>query len=301
MKQLSGRLPSTTALRVLLAVGERGSASGAAEAIHLSQSAVSKQLLALEALVGQPLFLRTPQGMLPTEAGRIYLEQARIAVKALEDAALRVARLRPDPQVLRLQVLPIFGDRWLLPRFARFTERHPGLDVQFTTFVSPTQSEDADASFRFGEGVWPGEQADYLFGREVALAAAPAYWSQLGGIRALADLQRGVVLEHPQTPLRWSHFAAACPQAPPAPRHSVRFGFYTMVIRAALAGQGMALIPRGLILEELAEGRLENPLGLGYRSSYGYWFSRPLQRRPREALEVFRQWLLGEAAGLGPL
>ncbi len=135
------RLPSTTALQVLIAVAERGSTSAAAESTSLSQSAVSKQLLTLEDLIGSPVFARTPRGMIPTEVGSIYIEQARTALKAMEDAALRVARLKPGPRVLRLQVPPIFGDRWLLPRFLRFTEQHPEIEVQFTTFVSPTQSQ----------------------------------------------------------------------------------------------------------------------------------------------------------------
>jgi DNA-binding transcriptional LysR family regulator len=137
-------LPSTTALRVLLAIAERGSTSAAAASTNLSQSAVSKQLLALERLIGSPAFTRTPRGMAPTEAGKIYIEYARIALKAMEDAALRVARLKPGPRVLRLQVPPIFGDRWLLPRFAEFSEAHAEIDVQFTTFVSPTQTEAPD-------------------------------------------------------------------------------------------------------------------------------------------------------------
>ena len=142
-------LPSMSALRVLLAVAERGSTTAAAEATNLSQSAVSKQILRLEELIGQPLFLRTTAGMVPTEAGLIYLQHARTAIKAMEDAALQVARLVPDPKVLRLQVLPILGDRWLVPRFARFAEAHPDIDVQFTTFISATQVEAPDGVFRF--------------------------------------------------------------------------------------------------------------------------------------------------------
>ncbi|WP_440411855.1 LysR substrate-binding domain-containing protein [Neorhizobium petrolearium] len=288
----SGRqLPSTTALRVLLAVAERGSTSAAADSTNLTQSAVSKQLLSLERLIGSPAFVRTPRGMVPTEVGTIYIEHARTALKAMEDAALKVARLKPGPRVLRLQVPPIFGDRWLLPRFAGFTEAHPEIEVQFTTFVSPTQSEVPDGIFRFLTQPLPGEHTRYLFGRDVLLVSAPSYWQQVGHPHTIEELANGVMLEHPQTPLHWRHFAASSGYPGLEVRHTTRFGYYTMVIRAALAGQGMALIPRGLILEDLAAGRFVNPHGFAYRSDYGYWFARPENIASSESMCIFEKWL----------
>ncbi|MDW9893175.1 LysR family transcriptional regulator [Sinorhizobium meliloti] len=292
------RLPSTTALQVLIAVAERGSTSAAAESTSLSQSAVSKQLLTLEDLIGSPVFARTPRGMIPTEVGSIYIEQARTALKAMEDAALRVARL-PGPRVLRLQVPPIFGDRWLLPRFLRFTEQHPEIEVQFTTFVSPTQSQTPDAIFRFLSEPLPEEETNYLFGREVLVVSAPSYWEKNGTPETVEDLAGGIMLEHPQTPLQWNYFARGHGKDNLAVRHTTRFGYYTMVIRAALAGQGMALIPRGLILDDLAAGKLVNPNGFGYRSDYGYWFAKPRDIAPSASMRTFEAWLMAEAEGMG--
>ncbi|WP_457813858.1 LysR substrate-binding domain-containing protein (plasmid) [Sinorhizobium meliloti] len=292
------RLPSTTALQVLIAVAERGSTSAAAESTSLSQSAVSKQLLTLEDLIGSPVFARTPRGMIPTEVGSIYIEQARTALKAMEDAALRVARLKPGPRVLRLQVPPIFGDRWLLPRFLRFTEQHPEIEVQFTTFVSPTQSQTPDAIFRFLSEL-PEEETNYLFGREVLVVSAPSYWEKNGTPETVEDLAGGIMLEHPQTPLHWNYFARGHGKDDLAVRHTTRFGYYTMVIRAALAGQGMALIPRGLILDDLAAGKLVNPNGFGYRSDYGYWFAKPRDIAPSASMRTFEAWLMAEAEGMG--
>lgn len=289
------RLPSTTALKVLLAVAERGSTSAAADSTNLSQSAVSKQLLALEALIGSPAFVRTSRGMIPTEVGTIYIEHARTALKAMEDAALKVARLKPGPRILRLQVPPIFGDRWLLPRFAEFTEAHPEIEVQFTTFVSPTQSETPDGIFRFLTRPQPGEETHYLFGRDVLLVSAASYWEKMGEPQTIEDLAEGVMLEHPQTPLHWRHFADSLGFPELEPRHTTRFGYYTMVIRAALAGQGMALIPSGLMLDDLAAGRFVNPRGFGYRSEYGYWFARPENLALSESMRIFETWLLAAA------
>jgi DNA-binding transcriptional LysR family regulator len=278
-------------LQILLAVAERGYTTAAAESLNLSQSAVSKQLLGLEELIGGPVFNRTGKGMIPTEAGRIYLKQAKIAVKAMEDAALQVARLKPNPKALRLQVLPIFGDRWLLPRFADFTERFPDIDVQFTTFVSATQAESPDGIFTFDIAPPPGGRGSYLFGRDVALVSAAGYWEKVGYPGRFEDLAGAVMLEHPQTPLHWSDFASAIGSPEVKPKHTIHFGYYTMVIRAALAGQGMALIPRGLIADDLRSGRLINPAGLGYMSNLAYWFTVPHAKAVSPALQTFIDWL----------
>lgn len=288
------RFPSTASLQVLLAVAERGSTTAAAESIALSQSAVSKQLLGLEEMIGSPAFLRTPHGMVPTEIGRIYIDHARIAIKAMEDAILQAARLMPGPRLLRLQVPPIFGDRWLLPRFHSFSARHPDIEVQYTTFNASSQSEIPDGVFQFVSVASRDPRADYLFGADVRLVSAPSYFDKMGLPESLEDASRGIMLEHPQTPFHWRHFAEHhdCPDL--TPRHTTRFGYYTMVIRAALAGQGMALIPFELLTDDLASGRLVNPAGLGYRSDYGYYFLAQENASQRHSMAAFRDWLLAE-------
>lgn len=288
------RLPSTAALQVLLAIAERGSTSAAAESIALSQSAVSKQLLGLEELIGSPAFVRTPHGMVATEVGRIYIEHARTALKAMEDAALLAARLKPGPRVLRLQVPPIFGDRWLLPRFMSFSDEHPDIEVQFTTFISPQQSEMPDGIFQFCITPMAESESFYLFGNDVLLVSAPSYFERYGMPQTLEDLAGGVMLEHPQTPFHWQHFAAHHHRPDLAMRHTTRFGYYTMVIRAALAGQGMALIPRELITDELSSGRFVNPGGFTYPSAYGYWFVTPPNARQSGSMNAFKAWLNGQ-------
>ncbi|MGO4573534.1 LysR substrate-binding domain-containing protein [Microvirga sp. 2TAF3] len=289
------RLPgSLTSLRVLLAIAEHGTASGAAEAVSLTQSAVSKHLRALEETLDAVLFTRGRRGLVPTEAGRIYIKHVRLALAELETAGARVLALKASPWSVRLHVLPIVGDRWLVPRFSRFAELHPEIDVQFTNFVTTDTAEEADGMFRFGKGYWPGQRADYLFGRNVALVCAPPLLARMGGIDTADDVRRYPVLDHFQTPLRWSEFAAAQGLEDFTPIHTIRFGFYSLVIRAAISGQGLALVPRRLVQDELASGRLVNPAGLGFKSQNAYWFTTPEDRPMRPGLQAFHKWLLAE-------
>jgi DNA-binding transcriptional LysR family regulator len=285
------------ALRVVAALAQHGTVSSAAVALHLTQSAVSKQLKGLEILVGMPLFRRTTHGLEPTPAGMIYIEQSRIALGAMETAALRVSSLRNSPASLRMHVLPILGDRWFISRLSAFRAEHPEIDVEFMTFASSETFSEADVVFRFGDGHWPGWRADYFLGRDVVLVGSPQALASGGGIHGTADVLRYSLLEHPQTPLSWADFMQA--QGPDGARlvlpPTLRLGYYSLVIRAALGGQGLALVPRSLISEELARGDLINPMRLGYPSGNCYWLTTP-DDRPRDGqLGAFCNWALAQA------
>jgi DNA-binding transcriptional LysR family regulator len=287
--------PTTTGLRVVAALAQHGTVSAVAQALNLTQSAVSKQLKGVEDLVGAMLFQRTSRGLTPTEAGVVYIEQARVALGALETASVRVAALRQSRPVLRLHVLPILGDRWFMPRFPDFVDAHPEIDVQFSVFAASDTAEQADVVFRFGEGDWPGWTADYFLGREVVLVGSPSFIARGGGIEMPEDAAAFSLLEHTQTPLRWNDFAASCALGDLHPRRTVQLGYYSLVIRAAISGQGLALVPRSLILDELASGHLVNPCGLGFASTNCYWLTTRTDRPQRADLDAFRDWALAEA------
>ncbi len=288
--------PTVTALRVVTALAQGGTVSAAAPLVNLTQSAVSKQLKSIEDLAGMPLFKRTSHGLVPTEAGAIYIQQARLVIGALETAAVRVADLRRSQAAIRVHVLPILGDRWFMPRYPRFLERSPDTSVQFTTFAPTDTAEEADLVFRFGSGPWAGWHADYLFGQDVLLVGSPQMIERNGGIAQAGDIRRYTLLDHPQTPLRWEMFAAAHGLGDVAAASLIRFGYYALVLRGAITGQGLALVPRCLILDELADGRLVNPQGLRFRTGHCYWLTIREDQRLNPGIRALRDWILDEAA-----
>ncbi|MCX8278706.1 LysR substrate-binding domain-containing protein [Phyllobacterium sp. 0TCS1.6C] len=292
--------PSTRALQVIVMIAEQGSTTASAKALNMTQSAVSKQLLALEDMAGAALFRRTPYGLSPTEAGRIYISEARTALGALENATLRIAALGSSPNAIKLHILPIMGDRWVIPRFASFAEAHPEIEVELSTFANSDLINQADAAFRFGEGDWEGQVQHYLFGRQVALVGAPGFIARLGGIVRPADIANFPLLDHRHTPLRWSEFAEAHALSSFEPGRITHFGYYALVIRAAIAGQGLALVPRGLIADEIAAGKLVNPGNFGFVSKHAYWLTYPQERPQRPAMLLFRDWLLAQVESMPP-
>lgn len=292
--------PSTRALQVIVTIAEQGSTTACARALNMTQSAVSKQLQTLEQMAGTALFTRTPYGLSATEAGRIYVAEARVALGALENATLRIAALGSSPNAIKLHILPIMGDRWVIPRFAGFADEHPEIDVELSTFATTDLINQADAAFRFGEGDWPGQNSYYLFGCQVALVGAPHFLAKNGGIQKAADIRSFPLLDHKHTPLRWSEFASAHKITNFTPERITHFGYYALVIRAAIAGQGLALVPRGLIADELESGKLANPQGFGFKSNYGYWLTCPDDRPQRPAMQLFLKWLLEEVGSMPP-
>ncbi len=287
--------PSTTALRVFLAVARLGSTAKAAKAVHLTQSAVSKQIQALEEHLGTALFERSPAGLKATEAGVIYRPYAEAAIEQMERGARRLAERSASARPIRLHMIAIAGERWLMERFPLFAQAHPEIDVQFTNFVSENETEEPDIDIVHGAGPWPDREAHYLFGRQVALVAAPSLLERMGGFARPADIQKMTLLQHFQMPAFWAEFTEAHGLRGAVPAHTVRYGYYSVIIRAAVAGLGVALAPRCYVAEELASGALVNPLDLSFDSATGCWLTLNPQGERGPGFTALVAWLREEA------
>ena len=293
------RLPSIRSLQAFLAVLSTGSTVEAARSLNMTQSAVSKQIAALETALGTDLFARIPGGLAPTEAAKMYEPHARIAVDTLHEGAARLDEARRGPRALLLHLLPIIGERWLTDRFPEFEARYPGIDVQFTNQVTDATIRPPDAAFRHGLGDWPETRNLYLLGRDHLLVAAPALVRALD-LGNVADVERITLLQHFQTPGLWDEFCAANGHVGILPRKVVRYGFMSLVISAAISGSGAALVPRVFATRDLAAGRLVNLGNAGFDSAAGYWLALPRRATYHPDLAVFTEWVLAEAAALVP-
>ncbi len=291
-------LPSITSLRVFAAVARSGSTQRAAEAVHLTQSAVSKQVLLLENNLGCALFERKPYGLALTQAGELYRPYAEAALEQLTRGHRRLLERRDRAAPVRLHMLAIVGERWLMQRFPAFSALHPDIDVQFTHYVSENESEEPDIDIRHGEGHWPGFAAQYLFGREMAFVCSPMLLERHGSTIAPQDVQKLTLLQHFQMPAYWAEFTEAHGLRGAVPTHTIRYGYMSVIVRAAVAGLGFALIPRCFLGEELASGALVALEEMSFASASGYWLARPQDHGQRAEVDVLAQWLLAEAPAL---
>jgi len=303
--------PPLHLLRAFSTVTRFGSVSRAAEALHFTQSAVSKQVKELETWVGVPLFERTRNRLALTPAGERYEKAVRRLLTQLEAATLELITSDGGGGALHLSSLPTFAAKWLISRLPQFQQQHPQVTLHFVPYVHSYNFErpELDCAILFGDGHWPGANAHYITGNEVALIAPRtevADWP----IHTHRDVAHHAMLRHmtvPEAWVRWSEFhgveCGANPLAGP------QFDQFQTMIRAVMAGMGLALVPGCLVQDELVAGLVREPLADaamrgGYQSDMGYWFCHPEGRTQPQALQHFRQWLLacaGPVAGRADL
>ncbi|MEO6016456.1 MAG: LysR family transcriptional regulator, partial [Polaromonas sp.] len=173
MKRLQ---PPIHLLKAFTATARFGSVSRASESLHLTQSAVSKQISELEQMTGVRLFERIRQRLSLTPAGQRYDTALRPILAQLEAATLELITSGDGGGALHLSTLPTFGAKWLIPQLPAFQKKYPLITLHFVPYLQgyDFQRQDLDCSILFGHGNWPGAVAEYITGREVVLIAPPA-------------------------------------------------------------------------------------------------------------------------------
>jgi LysR family transcriptional regulator, glycine cleavage system transcriptional activator len=299
LKFMSRLLLPTHLLQALTAVARHQHVARAAQVLHITPGAVSKQLLEAERLLGVPLFDRSHKRLELTPVGHRYVQQVTRVLDELERAALELQAGRSDPgegqrSLLHLSMLPTIGERWVIPRLPDFLARHPHIDLRFVRFVDGYDfaKPELDCAIRFGDGSWPGALSDYLMGREMVMIACPTLAPTL---QAPADVQGHTLLHHVNSPLTWQDWARERGLDGPSWLEGPQMDQVSAQIRAVAAGLGLALVSRCLVQDELNRA-LVVALPFGQHDQKGgYHFCYPEAKATMPALQAFRHWLRGEA------
>ncbi len=292
--EVSRSLPATVALEAFESAAFHGSFTTAARELHVTQGAISRQIQTLEDHLGVELFVRERQRIRLSAAGEHYLTHVRSAFDRLEAAALELRTLRRGGGVLQLAILPTYGTRWLIPRFPSFAEAHPDIQVHFTTRVAPFDfaGEDLDAAIHHGDAHWPGARLDALMDEDVVVVCSVAYQKK-NGLKAPADLRKATLLQMATRPAAFDDWLKAKGIGGVDGRRGPRFEHHQMVLQAAIAGLGVAVLPTFVCADELADGRVVEAFADTHlRTGKGYWLVYPERRAQLPALVAVRAWLL---------
>jgi len=279
----------------------------AAEELFITQSAVSRQIQALEQRLGVELFKRRNRGLALTDAGEQMFRAAGQALRTLADA---VERIDPDTGQNMVTVTSsiAFCSLWLIPRLAAFRKRHPALDVRIAANnqILDLDRERIDLAIRYCPVSAAPAGAIRMFGEEIIPVCSPALArDRARPLKSPADLKRHVLLhfddaERAIPSLSWDVWLEAVGLADLKPAASLRFSHYDQVVDAAVGGQGVALGRRPLIRKLVAEGSLVTPFDRASVVDRAYYIVRAPATRSRTEVDDFVQWLVGESAPAAP-
>jgi LysR family glycine cleavage system transcriptional activator len=287
-------LPSLNGLKAFEAAARSESFTRAAEELNVTQGAVSHQVKALEDALGLKLFHRERQRLSLTEGGRAYLAVIR---DALDRIAVGTERLlqRQESGALTVSTSPDFAAKWLVNRLGRFAEKHPGLDlrVSATTHHVDFAREDVDVAIRHGDGNWPGLDVQRLYSERLFPVCSPRLLASRRHIAKAADLLKFPLLRLDDEKNWVRLFAAAGVKAAVGPGPVLNRA--SMVIDAAVDGQGIALARTALAAWDLINGRLVRPVEASLRTANTYWIVCPKAAANVPKIATFRNWVLAEA------
>lgn len=267
-----------------------------ADELALTPSAIGRQIAALEEYVGLPLFNRIKRRVSLTEVGEAYAKQVRENLDRIERDTLAVATRRGAKGILELAVIPTFATRWLIPRLPRFYAQHGHITLNLTTRAEPFLFTDTpfSAAIHFGNPVWPGAITQHLFGEEMVPVCSPHL---LGGATSVtaAELARLPLIHQSARPDAWRQWLAQARIHDSDCMGGQRYELFSMLVEAARAGLGVALVPRFFVLAELASNELVVPNEMSLLNDKGYYLVYPEAKQNAPLLQPFRQWLLSIA------
>jgi LysR family transcriptional regulator, glycine cleavage system transcriptional activator len=290
------RLPPLNNLKTFEAAARHESFTRAAEELCVTQGAVSQQVKALEEGLGIRLFNRERQRLIITEAGRDYLVVVR---DALDRIAIGTERLlqRQNAGVLTVSTSPDFAAKWLVHRLGHFAEAHSGIDLRVSATMHHVDfaREEVDLAVRHGDGNWPGLDAVQLSAEQLFAVCSPKLLEGRRRLSKPADLLK-LPLIHLDNRQDWTKWLRVVGVDEGEITHGPVLNRASMVIDAAINGQGVALARTTLAAWDLINGRLARPFPDSLRLSRTYWIVCPKATSNIPKIVTFRNWLLAEAA-----
>src|SRR5690348_12102684 len=290
------RLPPLNNLKAFEAAARHESFTRAAEELCVTQGAVSQQVKALEAGLGIKLFNRERQRLVITEAGRDYLSIVR---DALDRIAVGTERLlqRQNAGVLTVSTSPDFAAKWLVHRLGHFAEAHAGIDLRVSATLHHVDfaREEVDLAVRHGDGNWPGLETVQLSPERLFAVCSPKLLSGRRRLEKPADLLKFPLI-HLDSRSDWANWLREVGVGDGEAVHGPVLNRASMVIDAAINGQGIALARTTLAAWDLINGRLVRPFPESLRLTKTYWIICPKATASLPKIVTFRDWLLSEAS-----
>lgn len=293
------------ALRAFVETGRHGSLTAAAKAMGVTPGAVSLQLKQLQDRLGVSLFDRTRHGVVLSAAGARVHPQLLQAFDQIS-SSLQVLESSRARTTLRISAAPSFAAQWLAPRLAGFSAAHPSIDVRLDASprLMDLRADGVDVAIRHGLGAYPGLQSEQLLAPVLLPVASPALLATVAPATTPQDCLRLPLLQDSERSDWRLWFQALGLPADDQLERGPAFDDDLLLVRAAVAGQGVALVRDIHAADELADGRLQVVVQAPWPQAFAY-YAVTREDVPAERVEgvaAFMDWMRGElrTAGTGP-
>ncbi len=286
------QLPPLNGLRAFDVAGRFLNFRAAADELGVTQGAVAQHVRQLEAQLGIQLFERLPKGLAFTSAGRAYHVKVAAAFEALRGAT---SDLKPESGKVVVSVTPTFAAKWLIPNLSDFSARHPEIDLRIlaTEKVSNFHGDGIDLAVRLGEPPFGAALDTYrLFPQEIIAVAAPSLVEE-ETLPLDADAVSLLPKLHDAHDL-WPEFLNLQNIEDKA-GHGLRMSQTSLTVDAALSGQGVALVSRFLVTEELAANRLLQIMSETMFSKQDFYLLALRKSKSNIAIDAVVAWFLAQA------
>jgi LysR family glycine cleavage system transcriptional activator len=287
-------------LETFVLVARLKSMKGAAAALSLSAGAISQRMRGLEERAGYRLFQRQAGGIALTHEAERLLAEIGPAFDTITQAWARIDGAEATArQRVTVSTMPSFANFVLVPRLGRFARLFPQAEVNVETDlrIVDLHTEPVDIAIRHGLGDYPGLVATPLISPALIVVGSPGLIEKHGSLKRAADCLQ-LPLLHDHTRQDWRLWFEAHGVTTPERLKGPAFSDGTLIVRAAVAGQGLGLVREFYAAEELAGGRLVRALDVTWPSRFGYYLVATAEALQRPAVRAFRNWLVEEMATL---
>lgn len=298
---MSRRIPPLNPLRVFEVAARTQNLTLAAEELHVTQSAASRQIVVLESYLGVQLFRRERHGVTLTRAGARYAAQVLPAFEMIAEATKDLTK-GTSQGPLRVRTYTTFAAKWLIPRLAEFRALHPSIEVRISNDVPDVDfdRDPVDVAIQFGDGQWKGVQTDLMFHDEIEPVCSPRFLTtHAPETKYPHSLLRQRLLVSRYRRSDWDEWLRASDLVDEAAQaERMDFGSTLLSWQAAADGLGTAIGQTELLSGEFASGHLVRPFAKPLLSSRAYYLVRPQAQRETHKVSVFRDWLLSVCASV---
>lgn len=294
---MNKKLPPLNWLRSFEASARSLNFTLAAHELNLTQAAVSKQVRNLEASLGVVLFNRLARGLELTKSGAAYLPAVHEAIERLAAATNELFGYGGG-QILKLRVSLTFFKGWLAPRLHDFKQKHPQVDLRFTTTIwvdDRDLDQDADMEIRYGRGEWPGLSSERLTWDFLFPVCSPNSITPSSAAQDVKILGEQTLLHVAGYEEGWGLWLKRVGADNIDASQGWHFDTLVAALEMAKRGQGIALARSSLVTDMLDSGELIEPFGVRVETDEAFYLvyaNRPIDSTHRA---LFRDWLLQQA------